>query len=148
RAIVDAPVVSSARAKQEPQAAAPIASIAPIAEPRATTVAAKRTPPADSTSRAAVSRSAPSSMPSQQRPLADISDELPASATPDSEIVLLKQARNALNGDPLTAFALSERCAREFPRGSFAQEREFIAISALHRLGRDTEAERRADGFR
>jgi hypothetical protein len=148
---IDRPTVSAARTKQEVPAA-PVAAAVPITSslpvPRTTTVVAKRTLPADSTVRAsAVNRSAATSLPSQHAP-GDISDELPASATPETELALLKQARNALNGDPLNAYALSERCAREFPRGAFAQEREFIAISALHRLGRDSEAERRADSFR
>lgn len=153
---IDTPTTGSLRAKQDRQdkqesQPKPVASSAPtassLAEPRTALVAAKRTPPADSTSRAPVNRPTPTSTPTQRVP-ADTSDELPASATPETELTLLKQARNALNGDPLSAYALSERCAREFPRGAFTQEREFIAISALHRLGRASEAERRADGFR
>jgi hypothetical protein len=71
-----------------------------------------------------------------------------AIAASESEIELLKQARSALSADPLRAVALTERCAREFPRGTFAQERDFIAISALTRLGRSREASARAAAFR
>jgi hypothetical protein len=65
-----------------------------------------------------------------------------------TEVELLKQARSALRGDPLQAFALSERCRAQYPNGAFAQEREYIAISALVRLGRTDEARSRASLFR
>ena len=65
-----------------------------------------------------------------------------------TEVELLKQARSALSGDPLQAFALSERCRAQYPNGAFAQEREYIAISALVRLGRTDEARSRASLFR
>jgi outer membrane protein assembly factor BamD (BamD/ComL family) len=69
-------------------------------------------------------------------------------ATPESEIELLKRARNTLPADPVRALALTERCAEEYPRGAFAQERDFIAISALFRVGRRHEALSRAERFR
>jgi len=73
---------------------------------------------------------------------------LAANTAVDTEIELLKQARSALGGDPLQAFALSERCRAQYPNGAFAQEREYIAISALVRLGRTDEARSRASLFR
>jgi hypothetical protein len=73
---------------------------------------------------------------------------LPVSTVVDSEVEMLKKARSALSADPLQAFALSERCRAQYPGGAFAQEREFIAISALIRLGRRDEAARRASLFR
>jgi hypothetical protein len=73
---------------------------------------------------------------------------LAASTVVESEIELLKQARSALGADPLQAFALSERCRAQYPNGAFAQEREYIAISALVRLGRPDDARSRASVFR
>jgi hypothetical protein len=66
----------------------------------------------------------------------------------ESEIELLKRAKSALMADPLQAFALTERCRAQYGGGSFAQEREYIAISALSRLGRGAEARSRASLFR
>jgi hypothetical protein len=73
---------------------------------------------------------------------------LPANTVIDSEVEMLKKARNALGSDSLEAFALSERCRAQYPNGAFTQEREFIAISALVRLGRRDEARSRASLFR
>jgi hypothetical protein len=65
-----------------------------------------------------------------------------------SEVELLKQARSTLGPNPLEAFVLTERCRSQYPNGSFSQEREYIAISALVRLGRTDEARSRASLFR
>lgn len=65
-----------------------------------------------------------------------------------SEVELLKQARGALGGDPERALLLTRRHGAEFPHGTYAQERDFIAISALLRLGRRDEANLRAGAFR
>jgi hypothetical protein len=65
-----------------------------------------------------------------------------------SEVELLKQARSALSADPVQAFTLTERCRAQYPNGGFAQEREFIAISALVRMGRTDEARSRVSLFR
>jgi hypothetical protein len=73
---------------------------------------------------------------------------LPANTVIDSEVEMLKKARSALASDSLQAFALSERCRAQYPNGAFTQEREFIAISALLRLGRRDEARGRASLFR
>jgi hypothetical protein len=73
---------------------------------------------------------------------------LTAGAPVVSEVELLKQARSALVADPLQAFALTEQCRSRYPNGSFVQEREYIAIVALARLGRTDEARSRASLFR
>ena len=73
---------------------------------------------------------------------------LAESTVVESEVELLKQAKSALGADPLQAFALTERCRGRYPNGSFSQEREYIAISALARLGRGDEARSRAALFR
>jgi hypothetical protein len=70
------------------------------------------------------------------------------SASAPSETALLRDARLALNGDPAGALALTEQHRREYPSGGFAQEREVIAITALARLGRTSEARSRAERFR
>jgi hypothetical protein len=73
---------------------------------------------------------------------------LAAGAPVLNEVELLKQARSALAADPLQAFALTEQCRSRYPDGSFVQEREYIAIVALARLGRVEEARSRASLFR
>jgi len=73
---------------------------------------------------------------------------LSGEAIVESEVELLKKARSALNADPLQAFALTEQCRGHYPNGSFAQEREYIAIVALSRLGRVDDARARASLFR
>jgi hypothetical protein len=69
-------------------------------------------------------------------------------ATPSSEVELLKRARDSVASDPARALTLARRHAAEFPHGAFAQERDFIVISALVRLGRTGEANALASSFR
>jgi len=64
-----------------------------------------------------------------------------------SEAELLEQARAALKSDPSRALQRANEHARRFPHGVLVQEREVLAIQALRRLGRDAEAERRAEAF-
>lgn len=98
------------------------------------------------------SRRAPASAPSSSRkwtssgPTTYVAPTEPG--TPTNELELVKQARNALNSDPARAYALTERCRAEFPRGAFGQEREYIAITAVARLGRDTQARALASSFK
>jgi hypothetical protein len=73
---------------------------------------------------------------------------LSGEAIVESEVELLKKARSALSADPLQAFALTEQCRGHYPNGSFAQEREYIAIVALSRVGRVDDARARASLFR
>ncbi len=63
------------------------------------------------------------------------------------ELSILGTARRLLATDPGGALALTEASAREVPRSQFAEERSAIAIEALQRLGRLSEAERRLDAF-
>lgn len=65
-----------------------------------------------------------------------------------SEADLLGRAQAALKTDPARAMALVHEHSRRFPNGGLAQEREVIAVEALARLGRLSEAEQRADGFK
>jgi hypothetical protein len=69
-------------------------------------------------------------------------------APPVSEIDLLKRARSALSSEPAQSLQLVEKARQRFPRSSFGQEREFIAISALYKLGRRGEAGARERAFR
>lgn len=66
----------------------------------------------------------------------------------EDEISLLKEARAELAANPARALALTERHRSQFPRGTFGQEREVIAITALVRLGQSAAARERADRFR
>jgi hypothetical protein len=71
----------------------------------------------------------------------------PSSAQPNEGSLLLR-ARQALDGDPATTLALTQEHARRFPAGTLAPEREVLAIEALARLGRTSEARARLDSFR
>lgn len=64
------------------------------------------------------------------------------------EIDLLKRARSALSSEPSLSLQLVEKARQSFPKSSFGQEREFIAISALYKLGRRAEAGARERAFR
>ena len=69
-------------------------------------------------------------------------------APPPSEAELLEQARAALKaGDSARALQRASEHARRYPRGVLVQEREVLAIQSLRSLGRDSEAERRAEAF-
>ena len=72
------------------------------------------------------------------------------SATPSkalSEAALLEQARRALGSSPSSALLLANQHRARFPNGVLTQEREVIAIEALRRLHRGSEADQRATGF-
>lgn len=64
-----------------------------------------------------------------------------------SEAELLEQARAASKSDPARTLQRASEHAARFPRGVLVQEREVLAIQALRRLGRDAEADRRAEAF-
>lgn len=65
-------------------------------------------------------------------------------ADDETEVHLLQRAQGALGADPGAALALTGEHARRYPGGALAQEREFIAVSALLALGRAPEAQGRA----
>lgn len=68
-------------------------------------------------------------------------------ASGPSEVALLDQARSSLASNPTRALALTEEHRRRFPKGALSQEREVIAIEALKKLGRGSEAKKRGDAF-
>lgn len=51
------------------------------------------------------------------------------------ELAMLARARRALLNDPARALELSDAHARSHPQGTFAEEREVLAIEALLKLG-------------
>jgi hypothetical protein len=59
----------------------------------------------------------------------------------------LERARSVLTTDPAHALRLVEEQAREFPRGKLGAERELVAIDALRRAGRTSEARARAEAM-
>ncbi len=78
---------------------------------------------------------------------------IPALDAPDPderlrrETAQLADARRLLTTDPAAALNLAEAGQREFARGMFNEERAAIAIFALAKLGRTTEASDRAEMF-
>jgi hypothetical protein len=64
------------------------------------------------------------------------------------ELSLLRQAQEAVATAPARALSLCATHAERFGGGVLGQEREVIAIDALLRLGRVTEAQGRAERFR
>jgi hypothetical protein len=60
----------------------------------------------------------------------------------------LLRARQQLVSDPGAALALTDEHARRFPSGPLTQEREVLAIEALTRLGRTSDARSRLAAFR
>lgn len=114
-------------------------------------------PPVVSVSPPALQRPAPE--PSAEIAPAPRVDEVPsASATVSAaaapraraqpnEAALLEQARRALAADPARALALTRQHQQRFPNGVLNQEREVIAIEALRRLGKASEAGDRAGAF-
>ncbi|HET7544143.1 MAG TPA: hypothetical protein VFK05_29930 [Polyangiaceae bacterium] len=81
------------------------------------------------------------------QPGAASSNSSPAHAKAPSEAALLERARRALDTAPGYALQLANQHRALFPHGSLSQEREVIAIEALRRLHRASEADQRATGF-
>lgn len=67
----------------------------------------------------------------------------------EAESAMLARAYEELrHGSPQRAMAIAGEHARAYPHGSFAQEREMIAIEALTKLGDRAGAQARAAAFR
>jgi hypothetical protein len=91
---------------------------------------------------------APSQFVSAPRAKASVAKSKPADgAVEENEFELIGQARERMKSSPTEALALLSRHARWFPAGVLVQERELIAIESLVRLGRDAEANARAQRF-
>jgi hypothetical protein len=61
-----------------------------------------------------------------------------------AEAAMLEQARHELSRAPDVALSIAAEHATRFPRGQLAAERVMIQIEALHRLGREAEAQQLA----
>jgi hypothetical protein len=70
------------------------------------------------------------------------------SSPPESEVMLLKRAQQALASDPAQALGLTNQHQEHFKGGLLEQEREVIAIAALLQLGQTARASTRAAQFR
>jgi hypothetical protein len=68
----------------------------------------------------------------------------PAPSGAETEAELIQHALQAEGSRPAEALALTDIHAARFPFGALGEEREIIALRALHRLGRDAEARPRA----
>ena len=67
--------------------------------------------------------------------------------TLSAEAQYLERARSKLDARPAEALRELDAHAARFPKGQLAAEREYLAIVALHKLGRDADARLRADRF-
>jgi hypothetical protein len=99
---------------------------------------------------AKVEEPVPSATPSTRpQPKAHATTSASASAEgPEAEVKLLERAQDALRARPAEALAICDDHARRFPRGMLAQEREVIAIEALVKAGRPSDAKTRAERFK
>lgn len=68
-------------------------------------------------------------------------------SNPDAELRLLTRARMVLSLDPSAALLLTDEHLRSYPDGTFAEEREVIAIDALARAELSADARERAARF-
>jgi hypothetical protein len=119
--------LSSPRALPPPARPQPPAVVAPVELPA---------PPVPPTLPPPVPTQAPASKPQRIA--------MPA----ESEIVLLRRAREALSRKHARqAVTLVERHRRQWPDGALVQEREVLAIQALTLAGAEAEARARADRF-
>lgn len=139
-------------APREPAAAiaAPRATTSPIATaiaaPPEAVTAAPATEPAPATASPAASPAPPPRDPPSAAANAG-SPSPSASATAETEVELLRRARESLGSNPAGALAAAEEHRARFAGGVLAQEREVIAISALIALGRRADARARAARF-
>jgi len=71
----------------------------------------------------------------------------PAPRRSESEFAIIKRAQDAVLSSPAQALDLAEQHPRAFPTGDLRREREVVAVEALPRLGRKTEAKSRANAL-
>jgi len=92
----------------------------------------------------------PPPLPSSSASASKPAPQLPSvgRADPEAELSLMRDAQAALGASPAQALELSSQHVQRFPHGVLAQEREVVAIDALARLGRTSEAQARAARFR
>lgn len=136
RAPMSAPAATSSSAVTAP--------VVEAATPTTVDSSSASGPAAPRASSSAIASSRPSTSPSIVAPSAEPS----SAAAREPETVLIERARKQLASSPSAALATTEAHARDYPRGALSQERDVVAIEALLRLGRRTDAERRAEAFR
>lgn len=125
----------------------------PSSPPHVVLITPTKQPMAPSASAPGLPDLAPSSQPAAARRgiAAPTPPNLDAQVEPveplAQEAALLERARGALESAPARALALTREHAREFPSGQLGLEREIVAIEALQKLGRVTEARARADAL-
>ncbi|OJH39488.1 hypothetical protein [Cystobacter ferrugineus] len=134
------------RERAETRAVAPVAAPTPPApEPAREEAAPPEPAPPEPEPRPEPARPRGAAAPTPRVPRARAPEAPPL----DEELALLEGAYQALQrGVAAEALAEAERHAVRFPSGALAQEREVLAIDALVRMGRRTEAEARAEAFR
>lgn len=130
----------------------PVASAPPpVVVPRAPSVRQSRPAPTPSEAPTVPSATPPAASRAEgsSAPSAHAAAEPSESASEPSqdELALVARAQEALARTPGAALSLAAEHERAFPHGVLTQEREVIAIDALLRLGRRTEAEARATRF-
>lgn len=76
-----------------------------------------------------------------------VASEPVRAAHPADELALLMRARRVLLNEPARSLALADEHARDYPRGTFVEEREVLAVEALLRLGEAQQALRRGSAF-
>ena len=81
-------------------------------------------------------------------PLASQPGPAPRDLSIGRQAAALERARSLLGSDPSGALSQLESHAREYPGSKLAIEREYLSIAALRRLGRWSEARRRAQQLR
>jgi hypothetical protein len=96
---------------------------------------------------------------SDSQPVAQVEETLPvveAALVPaplpqviePAEAALLLAARRTLASDPAATLSTVRQHERRFATGKLVEEREILAIEALRKLGRSSEAEARIERFR
>jgi hypothetical protein len=126
-AVGASPVTRASPARAEPAAPPPVAATAPASATPVAHPERSRTHPRDAVTDARAASAAQ-----------------PSNGDPGAELELLRNARAALAHAPARTLGLATEHAQRFPDGTFAEEREALAIEALVRLGREPAARARA----
>lgn len=133
----------------EPPPSSRVEVSAATTTPTASPAPTLRSTPAPTSAAAAaqVSSAAPRAPLAVSAPSASASAPPEITDGPSQELALLVRIKQSAASDPALAVALVDEGHRRFPRGSFYQERESIAVLALAQLGRTNEARARAKHF-
>lgn len=83
----------------------------------------------------------------EPEPAAEAEPEPEPEPPPPSEIALVGRARSQLARSPAKALASLQRCARLYPDGMLAMERDALTVEALFALGRTDAAVRKGNRF-